>query len=523
MEVQPSRPALSLRLKLVLSYLGVALGAILLLVIVVSVAVQNYFISTQQNQLKAEAEYIAQRIGQDYYTRGENWNNLPQLQLLVREINVVVDTNLQVHSVPPPPVDVNGNPALKQSLQQALQGQEVSGNVQFTMGDSGTLPVLYVTVPLYDNGQTSGRPIGALLLAQPLQYPAGFSPYEFLANVDRVILIAGLAIAAVVIIFSLVLVRSLTRPLTSLTLAAEEMKGGDYAQRVETPKSQDELGRLASTFNAMAEKIETDVNELRRQDQVRRELVANIAHDLVTPLTAIQGFSEALADDVISEPKARHETAQLIGREVQRLRRLVSDMQHMSSLESGWVQLDMEPLDLHSLVDEVLAVMGPECEQAGIALHNEIAPKTPPVLADSDRITQVLLNLLDNARRYTPAGGSITIGARADISTEGKWLNVWISDTGTGINADDLPYIFDRFFRADRSRAGTSGGSGLGLAIVKAIIKAHGGTIWAESVPGKGTCITFTLPLVQGRARAKGQEASHSAPTRSPSLRPEKI
>src|SRR5258708_1847758 len=264
MEVQPSRPALSLRLKLVLSYLGVALGAILLLVIVVSLAVQNYFISTQQNQLKAEAEYIAQRVGQIYYTRGENWNNL-QLQLLVREINVVVDTNLQVHSVPPPPVDVNGNPALKQALQQALQGQEVSGNVQFTMGDSGTLPVLYVTVPLYDNGQTSGRPIGALLLAQPLQYPAGFSPYEFLANVDRVILIAGLAIAAVVIIFSLVLVRSLTRPLTSLTLAAEEVKGGDYAQRVETPKSQDELGRLASTFNAMAEKIETDVNELRRQ------------------------------------------------------------------------------------------------------------------------------------------------------------------------------------------------------------------------------------------------------------------
>src|SRR5260370_24150225 len=216
MEVQTSRPALSLRLKLVLSYLGVALGAILLLVIVVSVAVQNYFISTQQKQIKAEAEYIAQRIGQDYYARGENWNNLPQLQLLVREINVVVDTNLQVHSVPPAPVDVNGNPALKQSLQQALQGQEVSGNVQFTVGDSGTLPVLYVTVPLYDNGQTSGRPIGALLLAQPLQYPAGFSPYEFLANVDRVILIAGLAIAACANFFCFVLVHMLTQPSTLL-------------------------------------------------------------------------------------------------------------------------------------------------------------------------------------------------------------------------------------------------------------------------------------------------------------------
>src|SRR5258707_8642591 len=511
MEVQPSRPALSLRLKLVLSYLGVALGAIVLLLIVVSLAVQNYFISTQQNQLKAEAEYIAQRVGQIYYTRGENWNNLPQLQLLVREINVVVDTNLQVHSVPPPPVDVNGNPALKQSLQQALQGQEVSGNVQFTMGDSGTLPVLYVTVPLYDNGQTSGRPIGALLLAQPLQYPAGFSPYEFLANVDRVILIAGLAIAAVVIIFSLVLVRSLIRPLTSLTLASEEMKGGDYAQRVETPKSQDELGRLASTFNAMAEKIETDVNELRRQDQVRRELVANIAHDLVTPLTAIQGFSEALADDVISEPKARHETAQLIGREVQRLRRLVSDMQHMSSPESSLVQLDLAPLDLHALADEVLEVIGPECEQAGITLHNAIAPGTPLVLADSDRVTQVLLNLLDNARRYTHPGGSITIGARANSGAGAKWLDGWVSDTGIGINAGDLPYIFDRFFRSDRSRTGASGGSGLGLAIVKAIVTAHAGTIHAESAPGEGTRITFTLPLVQGQSSVHYKAASRNA------------
>lgn len=247
----------------------------------------------------------------------------------------------------------------------------------------------------------------------------------------------------------------------------------------------------------------------------------------------------------------------MIGREVQRLRRLVSDMQQMTLLESGRIQLDSEPLDLHTLVDEVLEVIRPECEQANISLHNEIAPTTPAVLADSDRMTQVLLNLLDNARRYTPAGGSIMLGANisnGDLQTwhqqsqqidEGthdqlaqtgqqheerthvqltqtdgmqlwrpqgspqhfgnveapaldnrnKWLAVWIRDTGTGINEKDLPYIFDRFFRSDRSRSGASGGSGLGLAIIKAIITAHGGTICADSTPGKGTCITFTLPL----------------------------
>src|SRR5205823_3862588 len=211
----------------------------------------------------------------------------------------------------------------------------------------------------------------------------------------------------------------------------------------------------------MADTIGADVNELRHQEQWRRDLVANIAHDLATPLTAIQGFGEALADNVITDPEARQETAQLIGREVQRLRRLVGEMQQMTSLESGRIQLELAPLDIHALVDETLAVIKPECEQAGICLHNKIAPTTPPVLADSDRITQVLLNLLDNARRHTPAGGKISIGAslepvhsQGSAQGEAQWLNVWVSDTGVGIGPVDLPYIFDRFFRIDRSRTG---------------------------------------------------------------------
>src|SRR5205814_1233789 len=130
----------------------------------------------------------------------------------------------------------------------------------------------------------------------------------------------------------------------ALTVAAEQMKRGDYAQRVVPPKSGDELEHLTVTFNAMADTIAADVAELRRQEQLRRDLIANIAHDLATPLTAIQGFSEALADNVISDTEARQETAQLIGREVQRLRRLVGDMQHMTSLESGRAQLDLAPL-----------------------------------------------------------------------------------------------------------------------------------------------------------------------------------
>jgi signal transduction histidine kinase len=526
-----------LRAKLVLSYLGVALGAILLLIVVVQVVVTNYFYSTQIDQLRARAEYYAQQIGQNYHNNGESWDNNRQYGLYSPELFIVIDTSQQGHSAPPPAfihVSSSDLSALNKALQLALQGQEATGNLQGTQNDSSTFSGLYISVPVYDGGQANGTLIGALLLAEPVQYPAGFSPYEFLANVDKAILITGTAVAIIVIIFSLWLARRLTKPLASLTLAAEQMREGNYAQRVVAPKSRDELERLALSFNAMAEKIESDVTELHRQDQMRRDLVANIAHDLATPLTAIQGFSEALADDIITEPQARQETAQLIGREVQRLRRLVSDMQQMTLLESGRIQLDSEPLDLHTLVDEVLEVIRPECEQAGISLHNEIASTTPAVLADSDRMTQVLLNLLDNARRYTPAGGSITIGASikdgdlqawrpqlqqqheqvaqtwhpqgasqhfenvgtpTHVDTRTKWLSIWVKDTGKGINANDLPYIFDRFFRSDRARSGASGGSGLGLAIIKAIIKAHGGTICAESTPGKGTCITFTLPL----------------------------
>lgn len=472
-------PTMSLRVKLVLSYLLVALSAIVILGVVILFAVQNYFANSQIDQLRAYAQYTARQYGSQAV-----------LPALTPPNTVIVGTDGQL-----PP---NLNPALYdlvyRDTQQSLHGQVVQGNTPIIrpndLQHDEPTSFLYVSVPIYRNGASSGPIIGALWIAEPQQYPQG-TPNDFLTNVNTAILVSGLLIAVAVIFFSLLMARQLTHPLEALTATAEQMKRGEYEKRVEVPKSQDELGRLALTFNAMADTIEADVTELRQQDQKRRELIANIAHDLATPLTAIQGFSEALADDLIPTAAARHETAQRIGREVQRLRRLVADIQQMSSLESGQTKLDLAPLDLHSLLDETLFVIEPECEEAGITLHNELSKNTPLVYADSDRVTQVLLNLLDNARRHTPRGGSITISA----TPTGRMLNVSVADTGVGIDAADLPHIFERFYRADRSRTGTTGGSGLGLSIVKAIIVAHGGTISAESTLGKGTRITFSLPL----------------------------
>jgi len=486
-------PGLSLRVKLVLSYLAVALGAIMLIITVVAFAVQNYFYQSQVDQLSAETEQIAQQLAQVYRENGNSWVGIsltPKTSMFSPYLSapvVFVDSQGISHSPYLSSDFLPYNTTIQQALTLALHGQETTGKLSGTSNDSDAFSGIYVCVSVKLNTQI----IGAIFVAQPNRYPRGFSPSGFLAKVDLVILTTGVGIAFVVVAFSLFMARRLTRPLASLTQAAEEMKAGNYNQRVEQPRSQDELGRLALTFNSMADKIAADVNELRQQEQLRRDLIANIAHDLITPLTAIQGYSEALGDDVISAPEQRHETAQLIGREVQRLRRLVSDMQNMTALESGRVTLELAALNLHDLVAETLAVIAPECEQARIDVQNTLAPATPPVLADSDRITQVLLNLLDNARRHTPAGGQITLGAR----TEGRQLLTWISDTGTGIHPQDLSSIFERFYRVDRSRSAASGGSGLGLAIIKAIITAHSGTVWAQSAPGQGTTIFFTLPL----------------------------
>lgn len=502
----PMQEGVSLRVKLVLSYLGVALGAILLMVIVMAFAVQNYFYQAQLEQARGSAEYAAQQVAQNYQASGDSWSGV----LFARGgYLVIVDTQGVLHTpqLPQVPSFSPYSATIQQALTQALQGQEISGSLQGNQNDLSTFSGWYASVPIRLNNQI----IGALFFALPNHFPRGFSPGDFLANVDKSLLTTGLGLALVVVAFSLFMSRSLTKPLVSLTRAAEEMKAGNYAHRVEKPKSQDELGTLALTFNAMAGKIATDVNELRQQEQLRRDLTANIAHDLVTPLTAIQGYSEAIADDVITSSAERHEVAQLIAREVQRLRRLVSDMQNMTSLESGRVHLELAPLNLHDLVTETLAVITPECEQAEIKLRNEINPAIPPVLADSDRITQVLLNLIDNARRHTPIGGTITLGSWVD----GPWLVAWVKDTGSGINPQDLPYIFERFYRVDRSRTTSSGGSGLGLAIIKAIIVAHGGVAWAQSTPKQGTTIYFALPLARAQVAQPNQTETAARPIRS--------
>ena len=490
---------MSLKTKMILSYLLVILGTIVALSIAITAAAQNYFYNQQAQALEGYTAFNAGQLASDYIRAGNAWNSRYHINGFNSFFAFSDDSGVEQECVDTVGVDPRGfdrssnlcpsevSQNLTAIMHTTLQTkQEQQGIIDLT-DDSQTIHSLYTSIPVQIQNGTTTQTIGSVVITEPLS-----SLSSLLQQTYQAIILAGAGVALVAMLCSFLLISRFIRPLENLTKAAEQVKQGQYAQRVMQPNSQDELGRLALTFNEMADTIEADVNELRRQDVLRRDLVANIAHDLATPLTAIQGFSEALADDVITDPNARHETAQRIAREVQRLRRMVAEIRQMSSLEAGQTKLDLAPLDMQSLVDETLAVIAPECDNKGVTVHNDIPATTPPVMADSDRITQVLLNLLDNARRHTYEGGEIHVGAQI----YGASLSVWIQDTGTGIDPADLPHIFERFYRADRSRTTTTGGSGLGLAIVKAIVTAHHGNVWAESTQGKGTRITFTLPLV---------------------------
>jgi signal transduction histidine kinase len=488
--------ATGLRTKLVLSYLAVIVGSIIVLSFAVSWTVQNYLVQSQQNQLHDLGPSLALGYERDFLLAQGSWT-IAQSDKAGPVMVAIYDTkgNLVVCSIPHSPINSCDDPVIKQALTAVLKGDSPPyGTFQIASHDGDQnhqISSQYSTMALEINHTM----IGAMFFSLP-PFSLGRDLNALIDQINTAIFVAGGVVIIAAVLLGLFLTRRLTRPLEALTVAAEQMKNGQYTERVEPPKSQDEIGRLAQTFNDMADTIEGDMNELRRQDQVRRDLIANIAHDLATPLTAIQGFSEALADNVISDPEGRQETALRIGREVQRLKRLVADVRQMTQLEAGQSTMDLAPLDMQTLVDETLFVIQPECEAAGILLHNQIAASTPPVQADSDRVTQVLLNLLDNARRHTPKNGEIWVGA----TPKDNFLHISITDTGVGISQEDLAHIFERFYRADRSRTGAAGGgSGLGLSIVRAIVNAHGGSIWAESTLGKGTRITFTLPLVNQR------------------------
>ncbi|MCC6455827.1 MAG: HAMP domain-containing histidine kinase [Caldilineaceae bacterium] len=296
--------------------------------------------------------------------------------------------------------------------------------------------------------------------------------------------------------------RAYAVPLADIMDAAEAVAAGNLDVRVKERGSR-EFQQLAHSFNRMTE-------ELARTDQQRRNLTADVAHELRTPLHIIQGNLEGVLDGVYA-PTPEHIDATL--QETRTLARLVDDLRTLSLAESGELPLHPETVDIHDLLADVTTSFSPQAESAGIYLCVDTDTSLPlTIYGDPGRMDQVLSNLVSNALRHTPAGGKITLSAAAVQNAAGKEVQLMVSDTGEGIAPEDLPFIFDRFWRADRARTHSEGtGSGLGLAIAGQLVRAHGGTITVTSTPGSGTTFTVTLPMSTPDDRTNTDATSYLA------------
>jgi len=315
--------------------------------------------------------------------------------------------------------------------------------------------------------------------------PPGLDPMSenaFLSSVNRSLLIAAGTAITMALGLTYMLSRRILGPVVALTGAVRAMERGDLSQRVPI-EERDEVGELARAFNAMAD-------SLTRNEQLRKNMVTDVAHELRTPLSNIKGYLEALMDGVLV-PDTR--TLESVHEEATRLSSLVDDLQELSLAEAGQLRLDVSATDLPEVVDRALRGARAQAMGKGIDLTAELPAEMPLVEIDPARIGQVLHNLLGNALVHTPEGGAVTVKAER----VGREVVVSVCDTGSGIPPEHLPHIFERFYRVDPSRARATGGSGIGLAIVKQLVQAHGGRIWAESEPGHGSNFRFTLPMAK--------------------------
>jgi two-component system phosphate regulon sensor histidine kinase PhoR len=259
-----------------------------------------------------------------------------------------------------------------------------------------------------------------------------------------------------------------------------------------------------------------DITELRRLEKIRKDFVANVSHELRTPLTSIKGYVEALLDGAKDDPAASAKYLDIILKQSDRLNVIIEDLLELSKIESGRVSFKEEPIDLRSVIDRTLSMMKPIADKRGHRLTASVPSTLPPMAGDEGRLVQVLTNLLDNAVKYTPTGGTITVAAKlipeiGILEQSGQTIEVSVADTGIGIPEQDRPRVFERFYRVDKARSRELGGTGLGLAIVKHIVEGHGGQVWVEANQPQGSRFVVRLPVsAKVQPSAQVSEASRA-------------
>ncbi len=442
----------SITLKLIGAFLAIGLISIAIIVLL-----------ARQNTRDAFNRFVAVGRGEDlvaeladYYRSNGSWDG-------VQEIYPPGQT----------PPGEGGKPYPSFTIADA-NGQALCEGGGFHTGDRIPEHELNYGTPITVDGETVG-----ILVLERMPFPGSPREEEFIQRVNSLLLYSALGATIVALLLGVLLSRTLTRPIRELTAATQAVAGGQLGLQVSV-RSRDELGELAASFNKMSA-------DLARSVDARRQMTADIAHELRTPLSLILGHAEAVHDGVL--PPTR-ENFEIIRDEAARLEHLVDDLRTLSLADAGELSMEMEIVKPKKLLQEAASLYQYRAQQKNISLDLQIPDELPDIKADASRLTQVLTNLLDNALRHTPDGGNITLAARG--TKDG--LLLWIQDSGSGVASGDLGRIFDRFYRLDAARSREQGGSGLGLAIAKSIVQAHGGQIWAESQPGQGLAIFIQLP-----------------------------
>ncbi len=444
----------SLRLKLIFTFLIISIAGTILTAWVVRFSNEQAFDALLREQ--QQDEFVSNVLA--FYESNGSWEGVEQ----TLDIQFSSEPGNDPSEKPPPFALADMN------------GRIVIPTRQFALDSIVPPDVLADGIPL----EVDGMQVGAVLVDDQ---PPPRNPAEeaFVVQTNRALWIGALGATAVAIVLAVFMARTLARPLQELSHASRQMAQGNLQQTVPV-RTQDELGELAAAFNQMSA-------ELDQANQARRQMTADIAHDLRTPLTVLSGYLEAMEDGTLAPTPAR---LALMQQEVQTLQQLVTDLRTLSLADTGKLALHKEPTSIADLLTQVHNTFVHQATQQEISLIVEAGADLPDILLDVARMRQVLGNLVSNALRYTPIGGTITLAANMMDDA----LRITITDTGSGISEADLPHIFNRFYRSDRSRQGEDGESGLGLAIAKSLVVAHNGNIAVTSPQGKGTTFTISLP-----------------------------
>ncbi|MEI2612725.1 MAG: ATP-binding protein [Candidatus Promineifilaceae bacterium] len=442
--------------KLTLSFLVVSLTGILLVAILAGgISARAYDTALESQAVTAAAANLA-----DYYARNRDWSGVEQFVGTLDGF-------------------ASGSGQMRRTALADATGHIIVPGAGFSRNTNLTAATLASGVAITLDGER----VGTLLVTSGQEHTGMMATQQrtlFATRLRTGLILAALGAAAIALVLGVLLARNLTRPLQELTSATRAVARGEWGQTVPV-RSQDEIGELAQAFNQMNV-------ELARGRQLRRQMTADIAHELRTPLSLILGHAEAMQDGILPPTP---DTLAIIHDEARRLNRLVDDLRTLSLADAGELTLLVRPVASQELLTNAAASFRPQAQQKQVELRTEIAPDLPEVQVDPDRMAQVLTNLLANALRYTPERGRVTL--RALLHADGvEWQ---VQDNGPGIAVEEVPHLFDRFYRGDKSRHRAEGGSGLGLAIVRSLVEAHKGRVWVDGRSGEGAIFHLVVPV----------------------------